>query len=99
MCAVRMCEGEGGGGGQRRWEGKGTGCWEGVRYSFAAQGGCSCARLQHHRRHSQFRKLALKVPQSADFGRCCCRIGPKPPAFLTPEALQVVVDKFGLKVS
>ena len=26
------------------------------------------------------------------------RIGPKPPAFLTPEALAVVVDKFGLKV-
>lgn len=27
------------------------------------------------------------------------RIGPKPPAFLTPEALAVVVDKFDLKVT
>lgn len=27
------------------------------------------------------------------------RIGPKAPAFLTPEALAVVVDKFGLKVT
>ena len=28
-----------------------------------------------------------------------CRIGPHAPAFLTPEALKVVVDTFGLKIS
>ena len=27
------------------------------------------------------------------------RVGPKPPAFLTPEALAVLVDKYGLKVT
>ena len=26
------------------------------------------------------------------------RVGPKPPAFLTPEALAVLVDKYQLKV-
>jgi hypothetical protein len=42
---------------------------------------------------------ATMNPAALSFLACTLRIGPKPPAFLTLEAMQVVVDKFGLKLT